>query len=431
MSRPSAWPAPSCGRCAPRSPRTSSTTRSRRSPATSTRIPEEARELLTEFAEFTRYAFRGQRPYVTLADELNYVEKYLRLERARFGDRLQVRLQVEPEVLPAVVPVLSLQPLVENAVRHGVEKRGFGRIEIVGRHIDADVELRVSDDGVGMDPERAATVLAGQRRRRRDRQRAGAAAVDLRARLRAGDRERARAGDHRDDDAAEVQGGGAGGMTDAVLVVDDERPALEDLGRLLETSPNVEEVVLAGGAAEALRLLAERQFDVVFMDVRMPDIDGLELGKALRRFADPPALVFVSAFEDGAVSRLRARPAAARLPDEAGLAQRGSSRRSSASHASAATATSRRTHVPDDARSSPSSTSAAAPPGCSTARPCCTSRPRATTCGSTPTAAASWSARRCPTSSSAGVSTASCGCTAATSRTCAARSRSARSSAAR
>jgi two-component system LytT family sensor kinase len=124
--------------------------------------PEEARELLTEFAEFTRYAFRGQRPYVTLADELNYVEKYLRLERARFGDRLDVRLQVDPEVLTAVVPVLSLQPLVENAVRHGVEKRGFGRIEIVGRHIDADVELRVTDDGVGMDAERAATVLAGR-----------------------------------------------------------------------------------------------------------------------------------------------------------------------------------------------------------------------------------------------------------------------------
>lgn len=88
----------------------------------------------------------------------------------------------------------------------------------------------------------------------------------------------------------------------SVLVVDDERPALEDLGRLLETSPSVDDVVLAAGGAEALRLLAERQFDVVFMDVRMPGLDGLELGKALMRFADPPALVFVSAFEDGAVS---------------------------------------------------------------------------------------------------------------------------------
>jgi two-component system LytT family sensor kinase len=124
--------------------------------------PEEARELLTEFAEFTRYAFRGQSPYVTLADELYYVEKYLRLERARFGERLQVRLQVAPEVLQAVVPVLSLQPLVENAVRHGVEERGEGRIEIVGRHIDADVVLRVSDNGVGMEPARAAELLAGK-----------------------------------------------------------------------------------------------------------------------------------------------------------------------------------------------------------------------------------------------------------------------------
>jgi DNA-binding LytR/AlgR family response regulator len=87
-----------------------------------------------------------------------------------------------------------------------------------------------------------------------------------------------------------------------VLVVDDERPALEDLGRLLETSGGVTDVVLAGGGAEALRLLAAHQFDVVFMDVRMPDIDGLELAKALQRFAEPPALVFVSAFEDGAVS---------------------------------------------------------------------------------------------------------------------------------
>ena len=72
--------------------------------------PEEARELLTDFAEFTRYAFRGQHPYVTLADELHYVEKYLRLERARFGDQLQCGIQVAPEVLHAVVPVLCCSP---------------------------------------------------------------------------------------------------------------------------------------------------------------------------------------------------------------------------------------------------------------------------------------------------------------------------------
>jgi two-component system LytT family sensor kinase len=125
--------------------------------------PEEARELLIEFSEFIRYAFARQRPYVTLADELQYVEKYLRLEQARFGERLHVRVQVDPEVLQAVVPVLSLQPLVENAVRHGVEsRRGGGLVAIEGRDLGADVELRVSDDGAGIDPGRAAEALAGR-----------------------------------------------------------------------------------------------------------------------------------------------------------------------------------------------------------------------------------------------------------------------------
>jgi two-component system LytT family sensor kinase len=124
--------------------------------------PEEARELLTDFAEFTRYAFRRERPHVHLADELTYVEKYLRLEHARFGDRLRVRLEVAPEILQAVVPVLSLQPLVENAVRHGVEPRsGTAHVTIVGRDLGADVELRVSDDGPGLDTEAARAALDG------------------------------------------------------------------------------------------------------------------------------------------------------------------------------------------------------------------------------------------------------------------------------
>jgi two-component system LytT family sensor kinase len=127
--------------------------------------PEEARELLSEFAEFIRYGFGSQRPYVTLADELGYVEKYLRLEQARFGERMRVRVEVDPDILPAVVPVLSVQPLVENAVRHGVESRPEGAtIEIQGRSVGSDVWLSVRDDGAGMDPEMAARALAGNGR---------------------------------------------------------------------------------------------------------------------------------------------------------------------------------------------------------------------------------------------------------------------------
>ncbi len=124
--------------------------------------PEEARELLIDFAEFTRYLFRDGRSYVTLGEELDHVERYLRLERARFRDSLHVTIDVPGETLGAVVPAMSVQPLVENAVRHGVERRaGSGRVAITARVLDGDVELCVSDDGVGIAPERVSAVLAG------------------------------------------------------------------------------------------------------------------------------------------------------------------------------------------------------------------------------------------------------------------------------
>ena len=83
--------------------------------------PDRARELLLEFADFTRYSFRRHGEYTTLAEELRSVERYLLLEQARFGERLQVTLRIAPEVLPVAVPFLCIQPLVENAVRHGLE----------------------------------------------------------------------------------------------------------------------------------------------------------------------------------------------------------------------------------------------------------------------------------------------------------------------
>jgi two-component system, LytTR family, response regulator len=86
-----------------------------------------------------------------------------------------------------------------------------------------------------------------------------------------------------------------------VLVVDDEAPALADLSRLLRSTPGTGDVSTAASGHEALRTLAERPFDAVFLDVRMPGIDGLELARVLRRFERPPAVVFVSAYETGAV----------------------------------------------------------------------------------------------------------------------------------
>jgi two-component system, LytTR family, sensor kinase len=124
--------------------------------------PEEARDLLTDFAEFTRYLFRDGRSYVTLGEEIEHVERYLRLEQARFRDSLHVTVDVPAETRGAVVPAMSVQPLVENAVRHGVERQaGLGRVAVSARIVGGDVELRVSDDGVGIEPERLEAVLAG------------------------------------------------------------------------------------------------------------------------------------------------------------------------------------------------------------------------------------------------------------------------------
>ncbi len=117
--------------------------------------PEEARELLQEFAEFTRYSFRTAGEFTTLAEELNNIDRYLIIEKARYEERLHVKLQIAPEVLPVVLPFLALQPLVENAVRHGLApKPGGGTVSVVAADAGADCVISVEDDGVGMDPAR-------------------------------------------------------------------------------------------------------------------------------------------------------------------------------------------------------------------------------------------------------------------------------------
>lgn len=115
--------------------------------------PDRARDLVLDFADFTRYSFRAAGEYTVLADELRNIDRYLTLERARFGNALDVKLHVAPEVLNVVVPFLALQPLVENAVRHGLASKGGGTITIVAADEGTDCVITVEDDGVGMEPE--------------------------------------------------------------------------------------------------------------------------------------------------------------------------------------------------------------------------------------------------------------------------------------
>jgi two-component system LytT family sensor kinase len=150
--------------------------------------PERARELLLDFADFTRYSFRRHGEFTTLAEELRSIDRYLTLERARFGDQLRVTLRIAPEVLPVAVPFLCLQPLVENAVRHGLEgKDGVGRISIIAEDAGAECLISVEDDGIGMDPERLRRILSGDPDERSGAGGVGLANVDERLRQVYGD----------------------------------------------------------------------------------------------------------------------------------------------------------------------------------------------------------------------------------------------------
>ncbi len=86
-----------------------------------------------------------------------------------------------------------------------------------------------------------------------------------------------------------------------VLAVDDEPPALDELAYLLRADDRIAAVGTASDATEALRLLRDGRVDVVFLDIRMPGLDGLELARVLANFADPPLIVFVTAHDDRAV----------------------------------------------------------------------------------------------------------------------------------
>ncbi|MDT7589602.1 MAG: two-component system, LytTR family, sensor kinase [Pseudonocardiales bacterium] len=127
--------------------------------------PERARDLLLDFAAYTRHSLARHGDYTTVAGEFQAIEAYLALARAVLGERLRVQVRIAPEILPVALPYLALQPLVENAVRHGVELTGAGGfVQVSGQAEGTECVITVEDDGPGMAPGYAADVLAGRGR---------------------------------------------------------------------------------------------------------------------------------------------------------------------------------------------------------------------------------------------------------------------------
>jgi signal transduction histidine kinase len=121
---------------------------------------ESAERVLMQLSDLLRMTLEhmGEQE-VPLEAELEALSKYVDIERTRFADRLEVRFDIQPEALETRVPSLLLQPLVENAIKHGVARRaGSGRIDVLARREGDKLRLEVRDDGVGL-PDDALTAL--------------------------------------------------------------------------------------------------------------------------------------------------------------------------------------------------------------------------------------------------------------------------------
>lgn len=132
------------------------------------RAAADARKTLANLAEVFRYSLESKRQMAPLDEEMRVVEAYLDIERLRLGNRLSVRVEVEPDARSVSVPALSIQPLVENAVKHGIsEKPEGGEVTVRARRIHGDLAVEVIDNGAGMSLGAAETAGHGLRNVRR------------------------------------------------------------------------------------------------------------------------------------------------------------------------------------------------------------------------------------------------------------------------
>jgi two-component system LytT family sensor kinase len=123
--------------------------------------PETARTVILKLSGLLRKLMRSQEQFVTLREELESIDEYLDIEVIRFGPRLGVNKDIAAETLDVIVPSLILQPLVENAIKHGLTRKvGAGHITIRSRrHLDRLI-LDVEDDGLGISDERLQTAMS-------------------------------------------------------------------------------------------------------------------------------------------------------------------------------------------------------------------------------------------------------------------------------
>ncbi len=123
--------------------------------------PETARAVIQKLSGLLRKLLRSHEQFVTLREELDSIDEYLDIEVVRFGPRLGVRKEIAPDTLDVLVPSMILQPLVENAIKHGLTRKvGVGHITLRSRRDGSLLVLDIEDDGLGISDERLQTAMS-------------------------------------------------------------------------------------------------------------------------------------------------------------------------------------------------------------------------------------------------------------------------------
>ncbi len=258
--------------------------------------PARAEEAVQDLADLFRANLNEKRNQISLAEEIDVARTYQRMEQLRLGERLHVDWKIDSLPTDALVPGLTLQPLLENAIYHGVEPRPDGGVvTVTGEFNKGMITIVVSNPVPAAEPHHARRQSPGAR------QHQGTARSHVR-RTRDGEVRPFRRSIHRDA-AFPVHGdtGRRVEMNLRVLIVDDEPPARERLRSMLAEAGEFEVAGEAGNGEQAIDMVDKLTPDIVLLDVRMPGIDGLEVARHLATLPEPPAVIFTTAFDEYAL----------------------------------------------------------------------------------------------------------------------------------
>ena len=118
---------------------------------------DEAVDMVVSLSQFFRLVLSHGAEFISIREEEQHIRSYLKIQQARYHDILDYEIDIDPEIYPYKILKLTLQPLVENALYHGIKyKRAMGKITITGKLLDRHIMLVVADNGVGMEPEQLA-----------------------------------------------------------------------------------------------------------------------------------------------------------------------------------------------------------------------------------------------------------------------------------